>query len=85
MEHYLILANFIQEDAESFSLSEDIFFRIFGCFFKKLFDFFVDDFSKVLVCTKRFENNNSDLVLRRQKKSGFLRLVPDFSKDILDL
>ena len=72
-----------QKCEEYFSLHCDIFLRIFGRFFTKLFDFFSAEFSKVPFYTKRFKNNNSGLVLRRQKKIGFLELIPKYPKDIV--
>ena len=73
----------MQKAAEDFSLPGDIFPRILGRLFAKLFDFFSAEFSKVPFYTKRFKNNNSGLVLRRQKKIGFFDLIPKFPKDIL--
>ena len=49
----------------------------------KLFDFFSAKLTKVPFYTKKFENNNSDLVLRRQKKIGFSQLIANFPKDLL--
>ena len=78
-----ILPIIMQKGAEDFSLPCDIFLRILGWFYAKLFDFFCNEFSKVPFYTKRFKNNNSSLVLRRQKKIGFLELIPKLPKDIL--
>ena len=74
----------IKKATEDFSLLRAIFLWIFGRFVAKLFDLFSAEFSKVPFYTKRFKNNNSSLVLRRQKKIGFLELILKFPKDIPD-
>ena len=81
---HLIYQFFIPKDVEHFALPGDIFFKFFGPFFAKLFHFLSANFSKIPFYTKRSKNDNSDLVLKRQKKIGFLQLIPNFPKDIPD-
>ena len=73
----------MQKDAEDYSLPPGIFSKILGRFFADLFDFFYVEFAKVPFYTKKFRNNNSGLVLRRQKKTGFSLLIPHFPKDMV--
>ena len=75
---------FTYKDAEHFSSPCDIFFNFFGPFLAKLFHFLSANFSKIPFYTKRFKNDNGDLVLKRQKKIGFLQLILNFPKDIPD-
>ena len=56
------------------------FFQFFRPFFAKLLHFFSTNFSKVPFYTKRFKNDNGDLVLKRQKKIGFFAVNSKFSK-----
>ena len=72
----------LQKVVEQFPLPSDIFFRILGRFLAKLFDFFSAEFAKVPFYTKKFKNDNSSLVLRRQKKIGFFGLIPYFAKEL---
>ena len=72
----------MSKDAEHISLRGDIFFNFFRPFFAKIFHFFSVNFSKVPFYTKRFKNNNGDLVLKRQKKIGFLQLIPNCRKNL---
>ena len=74
---------FIQYDAEHVALLHGIFSTIFGTLVAEIFHFFSAEPMEVPFYTKRFENNNSDLVLRRQKKIGFSQLIPNFPEDML--
>ena len=81
---HLIYLIFTPKDAKHFTPSCVIFFNFFGPFFKKLFHFLSANFSKIPFYTKRFKNDNGNLVLKRQKKIGFLQLIPNFPKDMPD-
>jgi len=74
----------IQKVVEHFPLPCGIFSRILGHFLAKLFDFLFANFSKTPFYTKKIKNDNSSLVLRRQKKIGFFALIPNFPKNIGD-
>ena len=78
---YRIFPIIMQTTAEDFSLPCDIFLRIFGPLFAKLLSISSAKFSKVPFYTKRFENNNSSLDLRIQKKIDFSKSIHNFPKD----
>ena len=81
---HLIYPHFTPKDADHFALSCSIFLIFFGLFFAKLLHFLSFNFSKIPFYTKRFKNDNGNLVLKRQKKIGFLQLIPNCPKDIPD-
>ena len=71
-------------DAGHFAPPNGIFLKFFGPIFEKLCHFFSANFPKFPVYTKRFKIDNGNLVLKRQKKIGFLQLTPNFPNNIPD-
>lgn len=80
----LNITDFTPKSCRRLSCTTACFKKFFGWFLVKLVGFFYIEFSKSPFYTKKFKNNNSDLVLRRQKKIGFFVLIPNFPKDIGD-